>query len=171
MTLLPAMQTAYLSLGSNLGDRLANLEAGLAGLEKAGMRCGRSSSLYQTEPVGFLDQPWFVNIAVSVATCLPPGEMLRRCLEIERARGRTRSRRNGPRTLDIDILLVGSLVMEEPGLIIPHPRMAQRRFVLEPLAEIAPEVYHPVLRKTIRSLLDSCPDPSSVHLYTPGKDA
>ncbi len=158
-------------MGSNLGDRVANLEMGLTGLEGAGMRCVRPSSFFETEPVGFPDQPWFVNIAVRVDTLLPPGEMLQRCLEIELARGRRRGLKNGPRTLDIDILLYGDLVLNEPGLTIPHPRMAERRFVLEPLAEIAPEVYHPVLVKTIRSLLDSCTDPSSVRLYSPGKDA
>ncbi len=165
------MQTVYLSLGSNLGDRVANLRAGLAGLAGSGFRCERSSSYYETEPVGFHDQPWFLNIAVCAETVLAPMDLLKRCLEIELAQGRARGLRNGPRTLDIDILLYGDQAFEEPGLIIPHPRMGQRRFVLEPLAEIAPEVYHPVLMKTVLALLESCPDHSSVRLYSPGKDA
>ncbi len=164
-----ALHHAYLSLGSNLGDRAAHLEFGLSGLEAAGIRCERSSSLYETEPVGFLDQPWFLNVVVRVETRCPPSELLECCLKVERARGRRRSFQNGPRTLDIDILLYDDLVLDEPGLSVPHPRMEQRRFVLEPLAEIASGVYHPVLMKTIRSLLDSCPDPSSVRLYAARK--
>ncbi len=167
----PETHRAYLSLGSNLGDRVAHLEFGVAGLEKDGVRCLRASSLYETEPVGYRGQPWFLNQVLMVETLCTPGELLQECLKIERARGRKRSIRNGPRTLDIDILLYDDLVLKEPGLVIPHPRMTERRFVLEPLAEIAPEVYHPVLVKTIRFLLVSCSDPSSVHLYSPGKDA
>ncbi len=169
---MPANPTiAYLSLGTNLGDRMANLKKGLAGLDEAAICPRRSSFVYETEPVGFLDQPWFLNLVLEVATTLSPAELLDSCLKVELANGRTRSFPNGPRTLDVDILLYGAIIMNESGLVIPHPRMAERRFVLEPLAEIAPEVYHPVLEKTIRSLLDACLDPSSVHLYSPGKDA
>ncbi len=166
-----AIRKAYLSLGSNLGDRVGHLKAGLAELDRLDIKCRRSSSYYETEPVGFLDQPWFLNIAVLVDSPVEPRELLERCLQIEQARGRSRTRKNGPRTLDIDILLFGRQIIDEPRLVIPHPRMSQRRFVLEPLAEIAPEVYHPVLMKTVRLLLDSCPDPSSVRLYSPGEDA
>ncbi len=161
---------AYLSLGSNLGDRSANLEMGRIGLEKAGLRCKAASSVYETEPVGFLDQPWFLNQTLGVETRLPPKELLRCCLDIELAQGRQRQFKYSPRTLDIDILLYGNARVDEPGIVIPHPRMHKRRFVLEPLAEIAAEVYHPVLMKTIRSLLESCPDQSLVRLYSPGKD-
>ena len=162
---------AYIALGSNLGDRLANLENGRSALGKAGAHLKRASSLFETEPVGFLDQPWFLNRVLGVETRLSPAELLKCCQKIEIAHGRRRSFQNGPRTLDLDILLYDDIVLDDPELIIPHPRMAERRFVLEPLAEIAPEVYHPVLKKTIRCLLSLCTDPSSVHLYTPGKDA
>ena len=154
-----------------MGDRVGHIKAGLAELDRTGIQFRRSSSYYETEPVGFLDQPWFLNIAVMVDSPFEPRELLERCLQAEAARGRSRTRKNGPRTLDIDILLFGERILHEPGLVIPHPRMSQRRFVLEPLAEIDPEVYHPVLMKTVRLLLDSCPDPSSVRLYSPGKDA
>jgi 2-amino-4-hydroxy-6-hydroxymethyldihydropteridine diphosphokinase len=164
-------QIAYLSLGSNLGDREANLKRGISALDQPHVRPRRVSSLFETEPVGFRDQPWFLNLALSVETRYSPDELMRRCLEIEIARGRKRCFQNGPRTLDIDLLLYGDLIIHSSGLTLPHPRMAERRFVLEPLAEIAPEAYHPVLKRTVRSLLDSCGDPSSVRLYTRGKDA
>jgi 2-amino-4-hydroxy-6-hydroxymethyldihydropteridine diphosphokinase len=148
-----------------------NLKMGLSSLEQPGIQPGRVSSLFETEPVGFRNQPWFLNLVLSVETRHSPEELIERCLEIEIAHGRKRSFQNSPRTLDIDILLYGDFIINSNRLIIPHPRMAERRFVLEPLAEIAPEVYHPVLKQTIRSLLDSCADSSSVRPYSPGKDA
>lgn len=153
---------AFLSLGSNLGDRIANLKAAVADLGAAGTVIRRISSVYETEPVGYLDQPWFLNIALALETSLAPRELLGRCLEIEAVHGRVRSFRGAPRTLDVDILLIGDLVVNEPGLTIPHPRMAERRFVLAPLAEIAPDVLHPVCRQTIGALLKSCADASRV---------
>jgi 2-amino-4-hydroxy-6-hydroxymethyldihydropteridine diphosphokinase len=169
--MLPESQLAYLSLGSNLGDREGNLKKGISALHQTHLRPRRVSALFETEPVGFRDQPWFLNLVVSVETRCSPEELMARCLEIEILHGRKRSFRNGPRTLDIDLLLYGDLVVNSSRLIIPHPRMAERRFVLEPLAEIAPEVYHPVLKQTIRSLLDSCADRSLVRRYRPGKDS
>jgi 2-amino-4-hydroxy-6-hydroxymethyldihydropteridine diphosphokinase len=163
--------TAYLSLGSNLGDRKANLEEGLQMLAGTGIRPQRVSSLFETEPVDNLNQPWFLNLAVEAETDLSPGDLLRCCLQIEMSRGRIRTFRGAPRTLDLDILLYGDLVLQDPHLTIPHPRMVGRRFVLEPLAEIAPQVLHPVLKKSVLSLLLSCPDLSTVQRYSPGDTA
>ncbi len=116
------------------------------------------SSVYETEPVGFLDQPWFLNIAVEAETSLAPQELLACCLEIEARHGRVRSFPGAPRLLDLDILLFDNLILDTPSLQIPHPRMLLRRFVLYPLAQIAPEVLHPVLGLQIVSLLAACPD-------------
>ncbi len=128
----------------------------------------RVSSLFETEPVGFREQPWFLNAVIEVETRLAPAALLGTCQAIESASGRIRTFRNAPRTLDLDILLYGNLMMSDPGLEIPHPRMAERRFVLEPLAQIAPALVHPVLKKTIRSLLEACPDSSAVRICSPG---
>lgn len=149
--------------GSNLGNRKANLEFALSSLAKDAIVL-KSSSYFETEPVGFLDQPWFLNIAVELETRLEPLELLSFCQEIERSRGRVRTFPNAPRILDLDILLFGDNIINQKDLIIPHPRLPERRFVLEPLAQIAPDVLHPVLRKSIRSLLEACPDQSEVHI-------
>ncbi len=154
---------AFISAGTNLGDRKANLEFARSSLAKeANVR--RSSSYFETEPVGFLDQPWFLNIAVELETRLAPSELLSYCQEIERSRGRIRTFPNAPRILDLDILLYGDEIINQEGLIIPHPRLPERRFALEPLAEIAPDVVHPVLKKSIRFLLEACPDRSEVRI-------
>jgi 2-amino-4-hydroxy-6-hydroxymethyldihydropteridine diphosphokinase len=152
----------FLGLGSNLGDREGTLERAVAGLETRGFDIAARSSLYLTEPVGGPPQGQFLNAVVGGGTRLQPRELLARCLEIEADMGRVRGERNGPRTLDLDILLWGDLVLDAPGLVIPHPRMHERRFVLVPLAEIAPDVRHPVLGATARELLDRCPDRSRV---------
>ncbi len=159
---------AFLSAGSNMGDRRSNLEAALQSLGDAGVGIRRVSSYYETEPVGFRGQPWFLNVAMEVETGATPEELLEICLEIESAQGRIRSFRNAPRPLDLDILLFGDLVIESPRLVIPHPRLAERRFVLEPLSQIAPDVLHPLLKKSIRSLLDACQDSSIVRICSPG---
>lgn len=161
----PAGRVAHLSAGSNLGDRMANLRRALAGLAAEGLRIRRVSSVYHTEPVGYRDQPWFFNIAVELETRLSPRSLLRACRIVEEAGGRTRPCIGGPRAIDLDILLYGDAIVDEPDLQIPHPRMAGRRFVLQPLAEIAPEAVHPVLKMSVRALLDVCPDRSSVILY------
>lgn len=146
--------TVYLSLGSNTGDRRANLERAIARLPEVGEIVG-ISSFYETEPVEVTDQPWFLNCAVGMRTERSARELLRDVLAIERGMGRERSQAKGPRNIDIDILLFGDAILKEKGLDIPHPGLAARRFVLEPLAEIAPEAVHPVRKKTVRELLDS----------------
>jgi 2-amino-4-hydroxy-6-hydroxymethyldihydropteridine diphosphokinase len=115
------------------------------------------SSFYETEPVEFTDQAWFLNCAVALETSLPPERLMKQLLAIEQEMGRRRNQKKGPRIIDIDILLFGDFVVDAPELVIPHPAMAARRFVLEPLAEIAPEARHPVLRKTARELLADLP--------------
>jgi len=144
----------YLSLGSNLGDRQANLRAALDGLVELGT-VQAVSSFYETEPVGLTAQPWFLNCAVKLDTEKMPRQLIAGVLNLEREMGRQRKQKNGPRIIDIDILLFGTSVIEAVGLTVPHPRLHERRFVLEPLAEIAPEVRHPVLKRTVRELRDS----------------
>jgi len=164
----PTVQKVYLSAGSNLGDRLANLRQGISHLQKAGMTITRISSYFETEPIGFLDQPWFLNMALELETSFTPHQLMACCTRIEKQQGRVRNFPNGPRTLDLDILLYEDLVIADPLLVIPHPGMAERRFVLQPLAQIAPDQVHPTLKMTIRSLLDKCPDLSTVRCYSPG---
>ncbi len=156
-------QRAYISAGSNLGDRKAHIESALVSLRE-GCVVKQVSSYFETEPVGYLDQPWFLNIAAEIETSLRPLELLNLCRKIEESGGRTRTFSNAPRTLDLDILLFDALVMNTESLTIPHPRLAERRFVLEPLVQIAPDFIHPVLKKSIRALLDKCPDRSIVRL-------
>jgi 2-amino-4-hydroxy-6-hydroxymethyldihydropteridine diphosphokinase len=147
------LKTAYLSLGSNLGDRAAHLAGAMQRLEATGVRILRRSSVYETEPQDRRDQPWFLNMVIEVETDLAPLELLAQTQTIEKDMGRQRGEPKGPRTIDIDILLHGSSVIATAELEIPHPRLAARRFVLEPLAELAPEMLHPVIRKTVRELL------------------
>jgi 2-amino-4-hydroxy-6-hydroxymethyldihydropteridine diphosphokinase len=152
----------HLSLGSNLGDRETHLREAIRRLESAGT-VRSVSAIYETEPVEFADQPQFLNCAVALETSSTPEELMRQLLEIERAMGRQRLQKKGPRTIDLDILLCGDDVVNTPGLTIPHPAMQHRRFVLEPLAEIAPDALHPVLKKTVRQLLEELPPGQEVH--------
>ena len=217
-------ESVYLGLGSNLGDRELRLREAIARLEALGLEITKASSIYETEPVDYANQPWFLNQAVEarvdpgltsvfemearawlarndpggdvLAAAMPsvsreaPGEaatlwvvgLLEKLLQIESEMGRERTQPNGPRSIDIDILIYGEAeggfvitradpakpgteVAGSPWLILPHPRMHKRRFVLEPLCEIVPDLVHPVLKKTCRELLDSLEDSSSVRLY------
>jgi len=149
-------QLAYLSLGSNLGDREAHLRDAISRLATVG-KVAAISSFYEAEPVEVTNQPWFLNCAVALETDRTPAELMRSLLEIERQMGRQRTHQKGPRTIDIDILLFGETVADSPDLTLPHPALHRRRFVLEPLAEIAPRARHPVLKKTARELLGDLP--------------
>ncbi len=171
---------AYLSLGSNLGDRESHLRGAIARLENAG-RILAISSFYETEPVEVTDQAWFLNCSVAFQTVQAPSSLLATLLRIEQEMGRRRTQKKGPRIIDIDILLFTETAKDAKGkatsdialdtaldtaeLTIPHPAMHQRRFVLEPLAEIAPEAWHPLLKKTVRELLAVLPPGQMVRKF------
>ena len=147
------MAVAYVGLGSNLGDRRAMLDGAVAELGNTpGVRVLRVSSVHETEPVG-PPQPRYLNAVAEVETSLAPRALLDRLLAVETRFGRVRGERWGPRTIDLDLLLHGGLVIDEPGLSVPHPRMTERAFVLAPLCELVPEGRHPVLGRTFRQLL------------------
>jgi len=157
------LKRIYLSLGSNIGDRAAHLRQAVERLESPDIRVLHASRIYETEPVDYLDQAWFLNQAVEAETVLFPLQLLTRTSRLERELGRTRSVRRGPRVIDIDLLFYASAVVETPRLVIPHPRIAERRFVLEPLAELAPDLRHPVTHRSVRQMLDAAP-PAIVRL-------
>ena len=154
-------KTVYLSLGSNVGDREANLRNAIEKLQAIGNPVA-ISSFYETEPVDVAAQPWFLNCAVKFDTEKMPRQLIASILALEQEMGRSRKQKKAPRTIDIDILLFGSSCIEIPSLTVPHARMHERRFVLEPLAEIAPETRHPVFKRTIRELRDALPPGQTV---------
>jgi 2-amino-4-hydroxy-6-hydroxymethyldihydropteridine diphosphokinase len=157
----------FLSLGSNIGDGRAHLARALAALEKDGVRVLLSSSIYRTQPVGFAGQRWFYNQVVAVGTDLEPADLLALIKRVEKDRGRRPGPKNRPRPIDIDILLAGDKTVFTESLVVPHPRMAERNFVLVPLLEIAPGAVHPILKKKISELKDECPDKSAVIKISP----
>jgi 2-amino-4-hydroxy-6-hydroxymethyldihydropteridine diphosphokinase len=148
----------YLSLGSNVGDREGNLRKAIGRLSVL-----RISPIYETEPVDHTDQPWFLNLVVEAETELSPHELLATTSRIEQELGRVHDFPKGPRTIDIDILLFGDQIVNTPDLQIPHPRMAERRFVLAPLADLAPDLQHPLTHLTVREMLAAAP-PETIRL-------
>ncbi|MDQ1469343.1 MAG: 2-amino-4-hydroxy-6-hydroxymethyldihydropteridine diphosphokinase [Bryobacterales bacterium] len=149
------MKLVYIGLGSNMGDRELLLRHALEKLEEPDIHLLRTSSLYETEPIGLQEQAWFLNLVAEFETTLFPRQLLHRAQRVERELGRKRSVVNGPRTLDIDILLYGQTVMESDELTIPHPRYAERRFVLAPLAELDPKLRDPLTGRTVTEMLNA----------------
>src|SRR5262245_24826701 len=153
---------AFLSLGSNVGDKAGNLEQARRKLEEAGVHLKGVSPVYLTEPVDYKQQDWFLNQVLRVSTALDPMQLLQSCLKIEEEMGRERWVAKGPRPIDIDVLLYQDLVLKSQALTIPHPRLHLRRFVLQPLTALAPELIHPLLQKPMIELLLGCPDTAQV---------
>ncbi|HEX8128457.1 MAG TPA: 2-amino-4-hydroxy-6-hydroxymethyldihydropteridine diphosphokinase [Pyrinomonadaceae bacterium] len=172
---MPAITHVYVGLGSNLGDRAGNLLLALGGMLDAGLRVARLSSVYETEPVGVpTEQPLFLNMVAELAldagtTPAPPSpeQLLARLLRIEYRLGRRRARPLAPRTIDLDLLLYGDALARTEYLTLPHPRLHLRRFVLAPLAELAPDAVHPILGRSFAALLSELSDASRVERWTP----
>jgi len=162
------MTDAYLGLGSNLGDRQAHIQAALEALAEAGLAVGAASPLYESEPWGLADQPRFLNAACAIETVLSPLALLDLLQAIEREMGREPGVRYGPRPIDLDILLYGGRCLQTPRLVVPHPAMLQRAFVLVPLADIAPDARHPCSGLTIAEHLARLGPTSEVAPYPPG---
>jgi|SRR5438477_11332913 len=157
--------TFYLSLGSNVGNREANLRAAIAALPTAGLRVVQVSSIYETQPVDYLEQAWFLNSVVEGQTHVPALDLLHGLRDIETRMGSKKEFPKGPRLIDIDILLYGDETIETPELQVPHPRMMQRRFVLTPLAEMAPQLRHPSWSGNVAQMLADAPDQSDVRVF------
>jgi 2-amino-4-hydroxy-6-hydroxymethyldihydropteridine diphosphokinase len=165
-TSIASPKLVYLGLGSNIGDREANLRAAIDRLPANGIEVLRVSPIYETEPVDYTDQRWFLNLVVEASTALLPMQLLARTGRIERELGRIRAIAKGPRTIDVDILLYGRSLIRSAKLEVPHPRMGERRFVLAPLADLAPDLRHPATGSSIRQMLDAAP-PQMVRLFQP----
>jgi 2-amino-4-hydroxy-6-hydroxymethyldihydropteridine diphosphokinase len=159
---------AYVGLGSNLGDRAGNLVLAVRGMMEASMCVTRLSSVYETEPISEVEQPSFLNMVAEIGNPLPtPQQMMARLLRIEFALGRIRDLKDGPRTIDLDLLMYGELTSDTEFLRLPHPCLHQRKFVLEPLVEIAPRLIHPVLKVSAAELLENVEDKSAVTRWIP----
>ena len=158
------MDFIVLSLGSNVGDRKANLAEAEKCLKERGVKIAKASCWYESEPVGFSDQDDFLNRVLIVETEQSPQELLETALAVERHMGRIRSVKNGPRNIDIDLLFYRDEILSEDDLAVPHPRVGDRRFILEPLCELAGHELHPVLGESIRQLLDKCADTHRVEV-------
>ena len=156
------MTTTYLSLGSNVGDRAENIARAVSALGTYGICVTKQSSLYETEPVELTAQPWFLNCALKLDTEKMPRQLIAWILALEKGMGRQRKQKNGPRTIDIDIVFFGGSIIKLPSLTVPHPKMHERRFVLEPLTEIAAEARHPVFKRTVKELRDALPPGQAV---------
>jgi 2-amino-4-hydroxy-6-hydroxymethyldihydropteridine diphosphokinase len=161
------MAEVYVGLGTNLGDKEFNLRRALEHLREGGCRIAAFSSIYRTEPVGYADQDWFLNAAARLETTLEPRDLLGLLRSIEKALGRIHRVRNGPRVIDLDILFYDDRIQNESTLIIPHPRLHERMFVLAPLCDLAPEFVHPVLRKSVNDLKEALKNPEGVAIYLP----
>jgi 2-amino-4-hydroxy-6-hydroxymethyldihydropteridine diphosphokinase len=161
------MAIVYLGLGSNIGDREKNLRHAFRLLEESQLKATKISGLYETEPVDYLDQPWFLNAALEAETNLPADQLLGVVRGIESQMGSKKAIAKGPRLIDLDILLYSDATIDTPDLQVPHPRMLQRNFVLVPLAEIAPELRHPSWSGSAKELLAHSPDKSVVRKFTP----
>ncbi len=163
--MLPGEKRVYISLGSNVGDRAASLQQAVVAMNAKGIRVVRRSALYLTEPADAPSQAWFLNAVVEAETRWMPRQLLKTLASIERDFGRQRIVPRGPRTLDLDLLLFGTSIIDTPELQVPHPRLAERRFVLVPLAELAPALRHPTLGRNISELLAATGDRSEVRLW------
>lgn len=160
------MPTTYLALGSNIGDREKNLREAIRILRESALQVTKISSIYETEPVDYLDQPWFLNAVLEAQTNLTAAELLATLCNIESQMGSKKAFAKGPRLIDLDILLYDEATIDTPDLQIPHPRMLQRNFVLVPLAEIAPTLRHPSWPASATALLSGSPDISMVRKFT-----
>ncbi|RYY22450.1 MAG: 2-amino-4-hydroxy-6-hydroxymethyldihydropteridine diphosphokinase [Chitinophagaceae bacterium] len=164
------MHKVYLLIGGNMGNREENLDKAVKLLvERAGSVTGLSA-VFETAAWGITDQPSFLNQAVAIDTTLSPDQLLQTVLEIERALGRIRKQKNGPRIIDIDILFYDDLIIQQKHLTVPHPEIQNRRFALAPLQNLAPEFVHPVFRKSISELFDECPDTLPVFIHISSKE-